>query len=144
MTLTMRAIDRWRRLRRGEKALVVRAAVEVASMSIGMRVFGIKRMLRAAENAKAANHTATDHAPDRTEYTEHETLVTAVERAGRYIPGGTCLAQSLALARMLGRRGIAADVRVGVVTVPAFHAHAWVEVAGRAITSDSGHERLTH
>ena len=130
-------------------------------MSIGMRVFGMKRMLRVTENAKPTHHTpathharvtnhATDHtrvtddSTDRTEYTEQEQLVTAVERAGRYVPGGTCLAQSLALARMLGKRGIAADVRVGVLTVPAFHAHAWVEVQGRPITSDSGHERLTH
>src|SRR5215831_2394824 len=117
----MGAIDRCRRLTRDERALVVRAAFCLAANAIGLRIFGLKRMLRLPPVARA---DAADAEP----------LVTAVERAGRYVPGGTCLAQSLALARMLRSRGIPAQVRVGVRTSAGFDAHAWVEVGGRQLT----------
>jgi hypothetical protein len=130
----MRAIDRWRRLTANEKILVVRAAATVAAMSIGVRTVGLKRMLRAAEDAKPTAEGAPDYAA----------VVKAVERVGRYVPGGTCLAQSLALTWMLRTRGIAAHVRVGVQMARGFHAHAWVEVNGVAVTSESGHTALTH
>jgi transglutaminase-like putative cysteine protease len=133
----MRAIDRWRRLTGDEKIFAIRAAVSIAAMSIGLRVLGIKRMLA----AEYADVTGAAH-PDRPE--RIQALVIAVERAGRYVPGGTCLTQSLALVRMLRRRGIAADVRVGVRTDNGFHAHAWVAVNGVAITSEAGHEPLTN
>jgi hypothetical protein len=130
----MRAIDRWRRLTAHEKILVVRAAAAVAAMSIGLRTVGLKRMLRAAEDAQQTAEGSADYAA----------VVAAVERAGRYVPGGTCLAQSLGLTWMLRTRGIAAHVRVGVQTDRGFHAHAWVEVNGVAVTSESGHNALTH
>jgi hypothetical protein len=55
--------------------------------------------------------------------------IVAVQRAGRVVPGGSCLPQSLALARMLRKKGVAANVRIGVKADGAFAAHAWVEVA---------------
>ena len=108
-------------------------------------MLGLKRMLAAAyaEDAECARHAEQDAeaAEDAEQITR---FLVAVERAGRYVPGGTCLTQSLALARMLRRRGIAAEVRVGVRTDDGFHAHAWVEVNGVAITRESGHKALTH
>lgn len=132
----MRAIDRWRQLTRVEKTLVVRAAAAVATMALGVRAFGLKRMLRMPAVDRAGR--------SRTEPAHVAELVAAVDRAGRYVPGGSCLAQSLALARMLRKRGVPADVRVGVRTDAGFHAHAWVDVDGTAVTSESGHEALTH
>src|ERR1051326_2897400 len=113
----MWAIDRFRRLTRAERRLVARAACSIAAASVGLRVLGLKRMLAAAyaEDAECARHAEQDAeaAEDAEQITR---FLVAVERGGRYAPGGTCLTQSLALARMLRRRGIAAEVRVGVRT----------------------------
>ena len=44
-----------------------------------------------------------------------------------------CLEQSLTLLVLLRRRGVAAELRLGVQPRP-FHAHAWVEVDGRPVS----------
>ena len=67
-------------------------------------------------------------------------VVTAVDRAGRYAPGGTCLPKSLALTWLLRGSGVAAVVRIGVKTEGQFEAHAWVECGGVAITEPSDPE----
>jgi hypothetical protein len=62
-------------------------------------------------------------------------LVTArrVAAAGSFYPRrALCLEQSLVLVVLLRRRGIAAELRLGVQPLP-FLAHAWVEVDGTAI-----------
>ncbi|MDQ3648509.1 MAG: lasso peptide biosynthesis B2 protein [Actinomycetota bacterium] len=58
-----------------------------------------------------------------------------VRRAGRLLPGGdNCLVQSIALERMLRRRGHPAELRIGVRRAPeGLAAHAWVEHGGRAL-----------
>lgn len=55
-----------------------------------------------------------------------------------------CLMRSLVLTTTLARRGIYAPVVIGVRSQPAFAAHAWVEVDGRAIlpTDEANYRRL--
>jgi hypothetical protein len=121
----VRSFDRWRALGWNEKRLVLGSALAVTVAAAGLRVAGPRRMLRAAA-ADPRGHALTS--------AEIRNRVNAVDRAGRYVPGGTCLAKSLALAWMLGRRGVAATVRVGVRTDGGFAAHAWVECDGVPIT----------
>jgi hypothetical protein len=55
--------------------------------------------------------------------------------------GGTCLAKSIVLARILASEGIPAEIRIGVRKGQrGFEAHSWVEVAGMVLddTSDWG------
>ena len=60
-------------------------------------------------------------------------VVAAVDRACRYYPTSpACLQRSVALASMLRKRGIAADLKIGIRQFP-FASHAWVEVGGRII-----------
>ena len=60
----------------------------------------------------------------------------AVAMAAAFFPGrAICLEQSLALYVLLRRRGVAADLRLGVHPFP-FAAHAWVEVAGEPVNED--------
>jgi hypothetical protein len=60
-------------------------------------------------------------------------VVTAVARACRYYPKSVaCLQRSVALTSMLRKRGVAADLKIGVRQSP-FESHAWVEVDGRII-----------
>jgi hypothetical protein len=56
----------------------------------------------------------------------------SVAVAARYgLVAGTCLSCSLTVMRLLGRRGIAGQLRIGVnLESGALEAHAWVEVAG--------------
>ena len=110
---------------------LISAAAYVAAAIVGIRVLGIRLMLKWADRPIATEKKATEH----TDYTE---LVRAADRAGRHMPGGTCLARSLALTRMLRARGVAAETKIGVKTDDGFHAHAWVEVAGVPITPAAG------
>jgi hypothetical protein len=52
--------------------------------------------------------------------------------AARYCPGGaSCLVRSLAVLGLLRRRGLGAQLRIGVgATAPVLEAHAWVELDG--------------
>jgi hypothetical protein len=52
----------------------------------------------------------------------------------RHIVRVPCLSRSVALARMLARRNVASEIRIGVRTrEDRLEAHAWVEVDGRAV-----------
>jgi hypothetical protein len=114
---------------------LISAAAYVTAAIVGIRLLGIRRMLKWADRPIAAAEQGKKKAAAYTEYTDQ---VLAVDRAGRRIPGGTCLARSLALTRMLRSRGVAAEMKIGVKTADGFHAHAWVEVAGVPITPAAG------
>ena len=100
----------------------MRACIAVGAAVVALRVFGVGRTLRIASRPLKSPTKAAI-----------EEIVTAVDRAGRYVPGGTCLPKSLALAWMLRGSGVAADVRIGVKTAGQFEAHAWVECNGVAV-----------
>ena len=54
----------------------------------------------------------------------------------------TCLVQSLSLRWMLGRRGIASELKIGAMKTQAgIHAHAWVEVEEQVIGDAGGTEK---
>jgi hypothetical protein len=58
-------------------------------------------------------------------------LVGAMSRHVVRVP---CLSRSVALARMLARRNVSSEIRIGVRTrEDRLEAHAWVEVDGRAV-----------
>lgn len=66
-------------------------------------------------------------------------LAWLVDLAGR-LTRRRCLARSLALARVFGRRGLTTDVRIGVRTAEgALSAHAWVEWRGRVLNNHPDH-----
>jgi hypothetical protein len=117
---------------------LISAAAYVTAAIVGIRLLGIRRMLKWADRPIAAAEQGEKKAAAYTEYAEYTDQVLAVDRAGRRIPGGTCLARSLALTRMLRSRGVAAEMKIGVKTADGFHAHAWVEVAGVPITPSAG------
>ena len=117
----VRAFDRWQALTGREKRLLIEAAVLTLVCTIRIRLFGAPR-LGGAEGPNRA-------LPAKPEVIRAAQI--AVERASRRIPGSTCLARACALSWMLKRRGIAADVRLGVRTdAGALRAHAWVECQG--------------
>jgi hypothetical protein len=115
----MWSFDRWRALTASERWLTVKSAVLVALAAAALRGLGVKRTLRlATQPVRGTSRIVIDE------------LAAAVDRAGRYVPGATCLSQSIALAWMLRRDGVDAAVRIGVRTGGGFEAHAWVEASG--------------
>jgi hypothetical protein len=113
---------------------LVSAAAYVTAAIVGIRLLGIRRMLKWADRPIAAMGADEWVAANG----QYAGLVLAIDRAGRHLPGGSCLARSLALTRMLRTRGVAAETKIGVKTANGFHAHAWVEVAGVPITPAAG------
>ena len=118
----MRAFDRWRALSRDAQLLTMQSAVVIGAAVVAIRVFGVERTLRIASRPVQGRAK-----------TVIGELVTAIERAGRYVPGGTCLPKSVALAWMLRGMGVPATIRIGVKTAGGFEAHAWVECNGVAV-----------
>ncbi len=66
-------------------------------------------------------------------------VVWAVEKAGRYVPGVTCLVKALAAKWVLGRLGSSSVLRIGVGHNESgqFEAHAWLEQEGSIILGGS-------
>jgi hypothetical protein len=72
---------------------------------------------------------------------EHR-LVWSIRRASRLVPRATCLTQALALQVLLGRRGYASEIRVGVRRDEEgqFAAHAWLVGADRVLIGGDAHD----
>ena len=89
-----------------------------------LAVLGLRRTLAIVAPARTAAA-----APAR-ERGAHEAKWNAI--AARYVPGGaSCLVRSLGLVAFLRRRGLRAELRIGVGDRrPVLDAHAWVEVGG--------------
>ena len=67
-----------------------------------------------------------------------EYFMTAIDRTSRYVPGATCLTQSLAARLLLARAGFDATLRFGARRNEAgeFEAHAWVESEGKIVSHE--------
>jgi hypothetical protein len=77
--------------------------------------------------------------PSGDHYSEVKKIASAVEgMANRF--GGTCLERALTAQFMLGRRGYASTLRIGVKPPNAgtLEAHAWLEYSGRAVIGGVG------
>jgi hypothetical protein len=123
----VRAIDRWKSLSGHAQRLTCVSALVVATTGMALRVAGVQRVLRYASRPVTGSAIADHEIGDR---------IAAMNRAGRYVPGATCLVTSIGLVWMLRGNGIAADVRIGVRTIGGFESHAWVELDGFALTDD--------
>lgn len=119
---------RWFALSREERRLVLIAVPMIAASAAGLRLFGVRAMLGWADRPTGRGALTDAGVRDR---------ALAVARAGARLPGGTCLAQSIALTRMLRKKGVPANVRIGVTADGAFAAHAWVEVDGAVVAGSS-------
>jgi len=74
-----------------------------------------------------------------------EQIAWAVQAAGRYVPGSTCLVEALAGLVLCERAGHAARVGIGVARdePPRLAAHAWLESHGRVLVGQFGSEGYT-
>lgn len=134
---------KWRQLSSDERRTLAQAVWLVPAMHIVVRVAGFNRL-------QAWLNRLTPQAPgDTSPRSVQQVLrvaVDSVNRVKRFSPlPGNCLSQSLALTRLLRRRGVGPALRLGVrFTGPTFEAHAWVEYNGRVLNDTQDvHTRYT-
>jgi hypothetical protein len=139
-------METWRRFGRlsgFERSVVLQAALAHSITSVGLRLAGFRRWKSVLERWSHANSNARTSNPQSDANAARE--IARLEAAtARHLPFRTnCLEQSLVLCWLLEHRGIRADLRIGArKEAERFEAHAWVEVAGRAL--DLGNEEHVH
>jgi len=122
----------FRALSRQHKGIVVKASILLPCFWIGLRLFGLRGMQ--ARQQRSSIPVGTVFSLD-----EAMELGNLVNIAGRHaLCPVTCLTRSLLLDRMLHRRGVASQLRIGVrLSQGILDAHAWVEVAGIPVNDRS-------
>ena len=128
-----------------ERRELARAWFELPAVWLALRVLPARRLL-----APPRHGTATPQ-PPADGVAAARAAARLVRAAGRVSPfpstcpsrspgpPSTCLTRSIVLSRLLRRRGLAAEIRIGVRRGEGpFAAHAWVEVDGEAVSDDAG------
>ena len=113
-----------------ERRVLAGAWLLLPCVAIGLRLPGFAR-------SQVALRPAKDTPKSRTDLREAESLARLVDAAARWNPvPATCLVRSMVLCRLLRRRGLAADLRIGVDNPDGgLSAHAWVEHGGVALAA---------
>ena len=114
-------------LQSAERTILLQALVALPATALALRRSGFEAVARqalAGALAPPVNGGGIGPRPKRI-----ADLVGMAARNGPY--QGNCLSQSLALWRLLHRRGVASTLRIGARRSPAgLEAHAWIEYAG--------------
>lgn len=96
---------------------------------LSLRVLGLKRTLRLILGRKILSDTQNGEAAAKS-------LCIGLHNATRFFPFRVeCLERSVCGLWLLRRRGIQAELRVGVVARP-FQAHAWIDLHGIPVNDD--------
>jgi hypothetical protein len=100
------------------------------AVSVGLRLVGLRRMIALCEALAAASHRGGGDDPRSVARTAWLVEVAA----HRCLPRPTCLAKALVVFSLLKRRGLAAELVIGVAkTQRPLEGHAWVELGGAAV-----------
>ena len=126
-------LDQWWALSRDERRLLVGLVFLLPAIGLALRLLGFTRTTRLLRgSAGSTTARAEVGAESQAMAVRLGQLVSIASRHGPY--AATCLRQSLALSWLLRRRGLPAEVRVGVGKNDGrVLAHAWVELEGKVI-----------
>jgi hypothetical protein len=128
----MRRLYRFFALPGWEWALVVKAALLLTIIRLGLGRIAFTTLHRLVAGARRAGHGPTDARA------LSDSVVWAVDAVSRRLPGRTtCLARALTVQALLARMGYVSRLRVGVVRGQQgqLEAHAWVDDHGRVLTA---------
>jgi hypothetical protein len=116
----------WRRLR--WRVTDLRIAVALAAVASGVRLFGLRRVLRLVDGFVPVGPATLSRADA---VKRGQRLAGRIAAVAARLPGQPrCLSRSLALRMALRRRGIANELCIGIRITREFAAHAWIEVDG--------------
>jgi hypothetical protein len=128
-------LRRFRALEPGERGLFLRAAAALPLISASLRLRGFRHTQASLQKRITASTSSQLYTSAASKAARTALTVRMVRSAAYKIPGTpTCLEKSLGLWWLLGRQGIASEVRIGArKNGPKFAAHAWVECEGVAL-----------
>jgi Transglutaminase-like superfamily len=136
----MRTWRSYRRLSAGDRRLARETAAALLATRIGLRVGGLRRCKELLVRLAPLRTPGADVVLYGQPEMEAARRVAAIQEAvSQHLPWqASCLEKSLVLWWQLGRRGIAAEMRIGArKEAGRFEAHAWVEL-GNVVLNDSG------
>ena len=139
----MDKLRRFQRLSAHEQWLLVQGVVLLPVVSVALRLGGFRRC-QAALSRLARGKKSTGSSVSGASIERARDVVRIVQAATRHgLCRATCLEQSLVLWWLLLRRGIPADLRMGVRKAErGVEAHAWVELGGVVLNdTDDVHQR---
>ena len=129
-------MQRWRRFRRlsgFERGIVLEAATTLPFAWLAVRLLGFRICKSAFERQRIIAWNSTFPKADALETARRIAHLEAVTAANLFLRT-SCLEQSLALCRMLRRRGMNPGLRIGArKEANRFEAHAWVELDGTVV-----------
>jgi len=136
LNTAMKTWSAFRRLGSGDRRLALETAAALAATRAGLRLLGLRRCK--ALLVRLAPRDAMPP-PGRVEIAVAHKVARIQQGVSRHlIWHASCLEQSLVLWWQLGKRGIAAEMRIGArKRAGRFEAHAWVEL-GNVVLNDSG------
>jgi hypothetical protein len=133
-------MELWRsfwRLSKAERKLALEAGAALAGAWLGVRVTGPNDWRARFESLGACDKA--ENLPADVAIKAAREITRLANAAARHLPlRTTCLERALATRRMLRRRGIRAELRIGARKNAAiFEAHAWLEVCGMPIADEA-------
>ena len=138
--LIRRRTDQLRHLAPAGWWMLVKLQVLLPAIGAALHLLDYQRtceLLRRGIPEHATGNRGVDQESDIERAQRIARLVGIAANDGLY--RATCLRQSLALWWLLRRRGMAAELRIGVrKDGDGFHAHAWVELEDQALNDPSG------
>jgi hypothetical protein len=126
----MRRIKTFFRLPSDQRRLLISAALLV----LRIRIFLWTLPFKTVRSLLSRQLRELDE-PNEADLRSIKKIVRAVRRVSRYVPGATCLTQSLAAHSLLNRAGQPSVIRIGVAKSAkgGLLAHAWIEIDGRVV-----------
>ena len=119
------------RLPAEEKTVLLEALVLLPVARLGLRALGLRRMKDALALGRRCSLEGSILGD--AEIARARRVARLVDVAAGFI-GGNCLARSMVLAKILGGKGIPAQLRIGVRSGErGIDAHAWVEAGGTVL-----------
>ena len=143
-----RRLSRFLNLPEGDRSLLVRAAMLLGVIRVGLLVLAFlslqRLLLRSgglSRRLRPSGEVPSDRGASLT-----DRVVLAVSVASVYVPGArSCLPRALATQRLLERRGVPARLRLGLAKSDdgTIEGHAWVESEGRVVIGGTDIHRYT-
>lgn len=133
----MRTLRRFLSLPWRKQRALLEAGVMITTVRAGMTLLSfetLRRYLTRLARTRSGSRPSADQ-------TEIDTIVWSLQTAGRTLPpAGRCLIEALAGHVLLGRKGLATDLRIGVARDldGTFKAHAWLEKGDRIVLGELG------
>jgi hypothetical protein len=123
----MGAIRKFLKLGGTRQRLALQALAAVVRSSVAVHLLPFSRITRSFKRQNSIVANSSPYSPEQ--------IAWSVAAVGRRVPGASCLAQALALARMLASHGYRSDVEIGVTRSKGrkIAAHAWVRHNGQVI-----------